>query len=215
MRWTLAIMLAIVASALLVLVSASPAFAGQAASGELFFYPCDGCHPVASDASTADLPNEFAGHRIVLEGHDQLGEGEDACYTCHADAAEDPGMLKLADGSLIDITGDVSQVCYRCHFDKYADFVVGDHGHLRDGCTDAGCHDPHTPMYIYAEPLLPFTGSGFQFRGLAEREPFMPLAKPPISPVVHIPTWFTILTTIGLLAAVGQVGLLIRGRQKS
>ena len=191
---------------------APPAFAGQAASGELFFDPCSDCHPVTGD-DPQGLPGDFEGHQIVLEGHDALGKGSSACLTCHDDPAKDPGMLKLADGTLIPITGDVSQVCYQCHSAKYSEFMAGTHGRMQSKCTSSGCHDPHTPGYIYASPLLPFVGSGFQFKILPEREPFIALPPPaPEAPVVT-PTWFALLAALGLVVAGSQAIMLTRGRR--
>lgn len=192
---------------------AAPALAGQASSGELFFYPCSACHPVP-EGGAAGLPNGFEGHDIVLEGHDRLGEGEAACVACHDDPAKDPGKLRLADGGLVDIKGDVSLVCYRCHSAKYEEFVAGTHGRRQPSCVAAGCHDPHTPAWIYAGPLLPFTGSGFQFKALGGREPFAPLASPPLPAPVETPRWFSALAIVGFAAAFGQVGRLVLGRSK-
>ncbi|MEI8083949.1 MAG: hypothetical protein WCI74_19095, partial [Actinomycetes bacterium] len=107
-----------------------PAYAGQASSGQLFFYPCTTCHPIVPGSIEAGrkLPNDFKGHEIELEGHDSLGKGEAACLACHEDADKNPGMLKTLDGSLVDITGDVSLVCARCHSGKYSEWQQGIHG---------------------------------------------------------------------------------------
>jgi len=192
---------------------APPAFAGQAASGVLFFDPCSDCHPVTGDAPKG-LPGDFEGHEIVLESHDALGEGSTACLTCHDDPAKDPGMLKLVDGSLIPITGDTSKVCYQCHSAKYLEWVAGAHGRMEPGCTSAGCHDPHTPGYMYAPPLLPFVGSGFQFKVLPETEPFTAFPPPaPLAPPVT-PRWFAVLAARGLVVAGSQAVMLTRGRRK-
>jgi hypothetical protein len=212
-------LLQIAALVLATIVSASivsTAFAGQASSGELFFYPCTDCHPVqlipGTQTPTRRLPNDFKGHGIVLEGHDKLGS--QACLACHDDASRNPGMLKLADGTLIDINGDVSLVCYRCHSSKYKEFKAGTHGKHKTSCVVAGCHDPHTPGFIYASPLMPFIGSGFQFRVLSKREPFMPLAAPAPAPPITIPLWFVALVFAGLITVGGLAGNLVLGRSK-
>jgi hypothetical protein len=208
--------LAAVVLAGLALFSAAPALAGQAASGELFFYPCSSCHPVTSGEGglASGLPIEFEGHEVVLEGHDVLGEGEEACVVCHDDPAEDPGRLKLVDGSFVDITGDVSGVCYRCHSSKYQEWMAGTHGRDEPKCTASGCHDPHTPAWIYADPLLPFVGSGFQFKALSEREAFIPLAPPAPAVPVETPGWFATLAALGLMVAGVQAAMLVRGGPK-
>ena len=153
--------LAIAVLALLALTPAASAFAGQASSGQLFFYPCTSCHPVnmvpgatpGSEQPSKPLPNGMQGHKIVLEAHDKLGTAtSDACLACHDDPSRNPGKLKLVDGTLLDITGDISLLCYRCHEAKYKEFRPGTHGKHQESCVAAGCHDPHTPNYIYAGP---------------------------------------------------------------
>lgn len=195
------------------------ASAGQASSGELLFYPCSSCHPVTkapgAERPSKKMPGDFPGHEIVLEGHDALGKGDAACLACHEEPGGDPGKLKLADGTTIDITDDTAKVCYRCHSDKYAEWEAGEHGPDRDTCTAAGCHDPHTPRYIFASALFPFVGSGFQFEAVAERAPFMPLMPPPPPAPVRTPAWFVALTLLGVAAAGGLITRLIQGRRRS
>ena len=199
---------------------ATPAFAGQASSGELLFYPCTSCHPLhtipGTETATKPLPNDFAGHQIVLQGHDALGVGRDAaCPVCHDDQTRNPGMLKAADGSLIDMkTGDISLVCYRCHSTKYKEFKAGTHGKHKPSCVAAGCHDPHTPQSIYAAPLLPFIGTGFQFQVLSKRVAFSPLAPPAPNPATVIPGWFTLMAVLGFVVVAGLAGTLVSGRFK-
>ena len=204
--------------AVFLLGSVSPALGGQASPGELLYYPCTSCHPVhlipGTDKPDRVLPNGFQGHQIVLWGHDKLGSGDAACPVCHDDMTRNPGKLKTADGSLVDITGDISLVCYRCHSTKYKEWKAGTHGKHKPSCTAAGCHDPHTPGWIYASPLLPFTGSGFQFRILDQREPFAPFAPPAPAPPVDIPWWFTGIAAVGLVVVGSLAGTLVVGRLK-
>jgi hypothetical protein len=198
------------------LVGVAPAFAGQAAPGELHFYPCTDCHPVNPDGTSAKpIPNDFEGHEIVLEGHDALGEESAACLVCHDDPAKDPGKLKVIGGGMVDInSGDVAQVCYQCHQEKYNAWQAGVHGRDQPSCSAAGCHDPHTPGYIYAEPLLPFVGTGFQFKVLPETEPFTALPPPaPYAPTTT-PTWFAVLVALGVVIAGGDAYWIWRGRRK-
>jgi hypothetical protein len=198
-------------------VFVAPAFAGQASLGEPLFYPCTSCHPVTLGADgrpTKPLPNGFTGHEIVLESHDKLGEGPQACLVCHDDPARDPGKLKLVDGSLADITGDVSSVCYRCHEQKYKDWKAGTHGKREPKCTASGCHDPHTPAYVYAAPVRPFAGTGFQVRAVSDRQAFVPMASAPVPPPTETPSWFLLATTLGMAVSAGIVGTLTLGRPK-
>ena len=198
---------------------AVPAFAGQASTGELLFYPCTSCHPLhtipGTERATKPLPNNFAGHQIVLEGHDVLGAGHAACPVCHDDQTRNPGMLKTVDGTLTDIkTGNIAAVCERCHEDKYRDWKAGTHGKHKPSCVAAGCHDPHTPQFIYAAPLTPFIGTGFQFQVLPQRVAFRPLAPPAPSPATIIPGWFTLMALLGFVVVAGLVGTLASGRFK-
>jgi len=194
------------------------AHAGQSSTGELAFYPCTQCHPVRLDASgkpTKPLPVGMEKHEIVLEVHDILGEGDEACLACHDDPTRNPGKLILADGSFVDITGDVSRVCQRCHFEKYQQWTTGVHGKHEPKCSAAGCHDPHTPSWIYVAALPPFQGTGIEVNAVGDdREPFKPFAGPPVAPGVVTPSWLVAVTFLGLLVSVGIVGFLVVGRPK-
>jgi len=196
---------------------APSAFAGQSSTGELAFYPCTKCHPVTLDAGgnpVPPLPNGFKKHTITLEVHDTLGKDEKACLQCHDDPSRNPGMLIAPDGSLIDITGDVSRVCQRCHFEKYREWQEGVHGKNLPKCTAAGCHDPHTPSWIYVAALPPFLGTGLEVHAVAEHEPFKPLAGPPVYPPVYTPLSLVIVASIGAVIGAGTLALLIMGRSK-
>ncbi len=196
---------------------APSAFAGRSSTGELAFYPCTKCHPVTLGAGgnpVPPLPNGFTKHTITLEVHDTLGKDEKACLMCHDDPSRNPGMLIAPDGSLIDITGDVSRVCQRCHFEKYRDWQDGIHGKDLPKCTAAGCHDPHTPSWIYVAALPPFLGTGIEVHAVAPHEPFKPLAGPPVYPPVSTPLSLVIVASIGAVVGAGTLGLLIVGRSK-
>lgn len=196
---------------------APSAFAGRSSTGELAFYPCTKCHPVTLDAGgnpVPPLPNGFKKHTITLEVHDTLGKDEEACLQCHDDPSRNPGMLIAPDGSLIDITGDVSRVCQRCHFEKYREWQDGIHGKNLPKCTAAGCHDPHTPSWIYVAALPPFLGTGLEVHAVAEHEPFKPLAGPPVYPPVYTPLSLVIVASIGAVIGAGTLALLIMGRSK-
>jgi len=187
---------------------------GRAATGEPLFYPCSACHPVTQREieQGRTLPNGFTRHQITLHGHASLGEGRAACAACHDTAAGDPGRLKLADGTLVAITGDVSRVCYRCHSAIYREFEAGIHGAGEQKCSSAGCHDPHTPGFIFAEGLLPFVGNGFQFSILSESTTFTPMAGPPVQAGHRDPEYLQVLAILGVALAAGLAIALVRGR---
>jgi hypothetical protein len=215
LRWLTAVA-ALLVSALLTVSAASAqdtaaAFPASASSGELFFYPCTSCHPIPREGKQK-LPNGFSGHGIVLTAHGVLGGGSAACAACHSGGAENPGMLKGAGGASIDITGDVSRVCSPCHAAVYREWKSGMHGTGRNKCSAAGCHDPHTPEYVYSSGLLPFVGVGFQAKVLPDSSPFEPFASPPPHAPAITPRWLMTLASIGAMAAVGMVGILIMGR---
>ncbi|MDZ4179051.1 MAG: hypothetical protein U1E29_07445 [Coriobacteriia bacterium] len=102
-------------------------------------------------------------------------------------------------------------MCYRCHSTKYAEWQAGVHGRSQPKCTSAGCHDPHTPSYIYVDPLLPFVGTGTQVRAVSDRQPFTPMAAPPVPAPVETPAWLSLAALIVALFAIGIVGYLMRG----
>lgn len=193
------------------------ASAGHSSTGKAAFLPCTRCHPVfvdADDKPTKPLPNGFKKHEITLEVHDVLGKGETACLACHDVPTSDPGKLKAPDGSFVDITGDVSRVCQRCHFEKYRDWQAGIHGKRQPKCTSGGCHDPHTPSWIYIAALPPFLGTGMEVRAVSKREPFKPLASPPLAPPVTTSLWLVIVASLGAVVSAGILAFLVLGRSK-
>ena len=189
----------------------APALAGKPATGDSLFYPCDACHPVLAGKR---LPNRFKGHAIELEGHDKLGKGDKACLVCHEEPGKDPGKLKLIDGSLIDIKGDVALVCFRCHSAKYNEWKAGTHGKATTKCTSAGCHDPHTPQYVFGQATLPFVGAGFTAQVRSETTTFQPFAPPPLPHPTETPQALWALTGLALVGVGALTTSLIQGRPK-
>jgi len=177
---------------------APTAIASKSSSGELLFFPCDKCHPLGKDR-----PNGFERHEMKLEKHDKLGQGNAACFVCH-ESRDNPALLKLADGSLINIDGDVSQVCYRCHSEKYEAWKNGIHGKL-PGCTAEGCHNPHSPGWIGVTPILPFLGTTIEVDVMSEGKPFTALPKPSDAPKVETPIWLEIFALVGAVSVVALI----------
>jgi hypothetical protein len=208
---------ALAITAVAVMVIASPAFAGHSSTGKAAFVPCTRCHPVVTDADDKPLrplPNGFKKHEITLEVHDTLGKDEVACLACHDSPQRDPGKLLTPDGTFVDVTGDVSRVCQKCHFEKYREWKAGVHGKRAPKCTSGGCHDPHTPSWIYIAALPPFQGTGLEVRAVSKREPFKALASPPLPAPVATPLWLVIVTSLGGIVAAGLVTSLVLGRPK-
>ncbi len=181
----------------LIIVVPNISEAGKASTGSLLWFPCDRCHPIG----TKPIPPDFDGHQVVLNGHDQLGQNRAACIVCHNSADRNPGLLKLSDGSLINIDGDVSQVCYQCHSSKYREWKAGIHGKLPK-CTTGGCHDPHTPSWIAVSPLLPYLGTTLEVKIASERVAFKALPPPPSPPPTPSLPLLRIMTSIGLLTVI-------------
>lgn len=202
----------VICLAVFLLLGAVPAFAGQASSGELLFYPCTTCHPVVNGVASKALPNDFEGHEIVLESHDVLGEGSQACMACHDDPARDPGKLRVLGGGFTEVGSDVSRLCATCHSNIYREWSEHMHGRNQPTCTSAGCHNPHTPSWIQGDPLPPFVNTGFTVRAVSDRIPFTPLAAYPVKPPVFTPMWLRLVALVGAAASAGLVILTIRGR---
>lgn len=198
------------------LIGAPSAFAGRSSTGELAFYPCTQCHPVTlgpDGKPTKQLPVDLERHDIVLEVHDTLGTDDRACLACHDDPSRDPGQLVLPDGTLEPVTGDVSRVCQRCHFEKYREWEAGIHGKSAPKCTASGCHDPHTPSWIYIAALPPFQGTGVEVNAVgADRVAFKPMPGPPVPPGVVTPLWLGLAAIAGAVVALGALGYLIFGK---
>lgn len=209
--------MALLVAVLTLLSLAAPAFAGHSSTGRLDFYPCTRCHPLTmgSDGKpTRPLPNGFKKHEIALEVHDVLGKGETACLACHDSPTRNPGKLKAPDGTIVDVTGDVSRVCERCHFEKYREWLAGIHGKHDPKCTSSGCHDAHTPSWIYMSAMQPFQGTGVEVRAVAVRAPFKPLASPPEPAPVTTPMWLIVAASLGAITCTATVGLLVVSRSK-
>ncbi len=120
--------------------------------------PCESCHSLREDkpmpSRPADLKEFHTGLRIQ---HGQL-----ACISCHQ--AKEPRTLHLATGEPLPMT-EVVTLCAQCHGPQARDFRAGAHGGMtghwdlsrggrtRNNCVS--CHDPHTPQYPGARPVMP------------------------------------------------------------
>lgn len=119
---------------------------------------CVTCHagrtPNPANAGTKDLD-------LFHQGL-QVQHGGNTCLSCHD--ARDYGRLHLADSRPVPFT-EVVTLCGQCHGPQLRDYLKGAHGgmngawdltrgnRVRQACT--ACHDPHTPKYQGAHPVLP------------------------------------------------------------
>lgn len=126
--------------------------------GEAERVNCVTCHSVRRrgglPASASEL-QQFHGGLVFKHG-------EQACGSCHR--ADRPDGLHLASGRDLDMA-DVMTLCGQCHGPQLRDYVHGAHGGMnghwdlqrggrkRNNCVD--CHDPHSPAYAPARPVMP------------------------------------------------------------
>lgn len=92
-------------------------------------------------------------HEVELEKHDALGEGGEACLSCHGDIHE--LKLELVNGQVYSIDEPV-QLCAQCHNERYTAWSEGTHGAHDDPeavCTE--CHEPHKPIINQISTLDP------------------------------------------------------------
>lgn len=107
-------------------------------------------------APDGEIQNCTACHNKVLRGHDQLGEGSEACRSCHG---IEMGTLHLASGETMLPLSESVRLCSQCHQQRWGDWEDGTHGtpvpqvdKSEDGVAEkAGCiscHDPHQPQVV-------------------------------------------------------------------
>jgi hypothetical protein len=99
---------------------------------------------VKAEGETATL-DCLSCHPKTLQFHDQLGSGNEACWTCHS--STNMFMLRLVNGTAIPLA-ESPQLCGQCHQVRYTAWNEGTHGipgTVASGkCTD--CHNPHAPQ---------------------------------------------------------------------
>jgi hypothetical protein len=131
---------------------------GVDALGQPLRVPCVTCHSLKEPARMPDAPEALqAFHRGL-----QFRHGTNACTSCHQ--ADAPQSLHLATGEPLPMT-EVVTLCSQCHGPQARDFKAGAHGGMtghwdlsrgdrtRNNCVS--CHDPHTPKYAGALPVMP------------------------------------------------------------
>jgi len=131
---------------------------------------CSDCHephqpqmalPYISKPSTLPAPDSrppldcVSCHAKILRGHDKLGEGSEACWTCHYNT--EMTTLHLAGGATQFPLSDSSRLCAQCHQKRYEAWQKGIHGvpawkEGEPGIPGAekvkcvNCHEPHQPQ---------------------------------------------------------------------
>jgi len=123
-------------------------------------------------------------HQQELEYHDKLGEGNDACWSCHD--PEDMSRLRLANGNSIPLD-DSSELCGQCHETRFNAWKRGTHGFSNYQANCIFCHDPHKPQVNLVGITL---------------SPLGPAPDPPGLPVDLI---MIIIITIVFLSGIGIV----------
>ncbi|MDP3879726.1 MAG: hypothetical protein Q8Q07_05405 [Dehalococcoidales bacterium] len=130
-----------------------------------------------SDINTTPLPTAatkegaldcLSCHVRVLKGHDKLGEGSEACWSCHYSKKME--VLHLASGETKLPLSDYPQLCAQCHRKRYEEWVAGTHGvpawgeetleaHGVEQVRCAGCHNPHQPQLALLNITKPHPAS--------------------------------------------------------
>ena len=140
-------------------------------------------------------------HVRILEGHDKLGSGSEACWACHDNRTM--GVLHLANEETRFPLADFSRLCAQCHQKRYQawsdgthgapawnDGTVEIHGTQRVGCI--GCHDPHQPQMV--------------FTNITKPHPLPAPSPPPPSTELLIILGISLLVIIGIGVAVLRKG---------
>ncbi len=79
-----------------------------------------------SPPSESDIPLDCLSHHVqVLKGHDKLGEGNEACWSCHL--STQMTTLHLAGGETLPLS-DFPRLCAQCHQKRYEAWNEGTHG---------------------------------------------------------------------------------------
>lgn len=103
-------------------------------------------------------------HNQVLRGHDKLGQGSQACWSCHL--STEMKTLHLASGQVRFPLSESPRLCAQCHQKRYDAWTSGTHGVPTWKPIDpdmpggeekticARCHNPHRPQVVLANITL-------------------------------------------------------------
>ncbi len=102
-------------------------------------------------------------HTKVLKGHDKLGPGSEACWSCHYPT--EMTTLHLASGETRFPLSDFPRLCAQCHQKRYEAWIRGTHGVAwqegqptipgTDRVECAYCHEPHQPQIALLDITKP------------------------------------------------------------
>ena len=152
--------------------------------------------PKLTLATESDSPLDcMSCHKKELKGHDKLGSGNAACWSCHNKNRMD--MLTFASGTSLPLA-DSSVLCGQCHQKRYDAWNEGEHG-IPDWKNPAGpgsnktkcvdCHNPHQPQIVLS--------------GITRPHPQpLPLPPPtPNDPLIIVGIAFVVFIGIGIGAS--------------
>lgn len=103
-------------------------------------------------------------HDVKLSGHDKLGSGSTACWSCHTSTSMT--TLHLANSATTFPLTDYPKLCGQCHQQRYQQWLDGTHGNAawREGdiatrgsekVACLSCHDPHQPQIVLTNIIKP------------------------------------------------------------
>lgn len=145
--------------------------------------------------------NCLACHVRILKGHNALGNGSTACWSCHM--STEMTSLHLANSAQRLPLSNSTPLCAQCHQGRYQNWLDGTHGvpAWKEGepgifgsekvkCTN--CHDPHQPQM----PLIGITKP--------HPVPTPPSPAPPVQLLMVIGISLVLTTLIGIAVARGE-----------
>jgi formate-dependent nitrite reductase cytochrome c552 subunit len=127
------------------------------ANGKPLQVACATCHSLRAPGALPKKPEDLDEFHTGL----RFAHGTLQCASCHQQGQYD--ALRLADGRAVPMA-DAMTLCAQCHGTQFRSYTRGAHGGMngywdlsrgpreRNNCVD--CHDPHTPKFQGAKPVL-------------------------------------------------------------
>lgn len=148
----------------------------------------------AAAPDAAEEPAEREHSQKLGSGHERLGKGRQACWSCHL-SNEHPERLLVLGGLSVSMEEGSSATCERCHMSIYREWSRGFHGKGR-ACSD--CHVSHDPAHLDIS-LAPFGAEHVELLIGRWRQPIE--ALPPPAPPTHAAEAPLLPLRVGLAAA--------------